>query len=72
MRRGSLKGVMIWMIITLLLGAGFVSYELYEFNHYVHEGATLSTSAYWSAFFVLLGTHGPHFMHCNAACETAR
>ena len=55
MRRGSLKGVMIWMIITLLLGAGFVSYELYEFNHYVHEGATLSTSAYWSAFFVLLG-----------------
>lgn len=27
MRRGSLKGVMIWMIITLLLGAGFVSYE---------------------------------------------
>ncbi|AJO20461.1 Quinol oxidase subunit 3 [Bacillus paralicheniformis] len=60
MRRGSLKGVMIWMIITLLLGAGFVSYELYEFNHYVHEGATLSTSAYWSSFFVLLGTHGLH------------
>lgn len=60
MRRGSLKGVMIWMIITLLLGAGFVGYEIMEFTHYVHEGATLSTSAFWSAFFVLLGTHGTH------------
>ncbi|KKB73929.1 MULTISPECIES: cytochrome aa3 quinol oxidase subunit III [Bacillus] len=60
MRRGSLKGVMIWMIITLLLGAGFVFYEITEFTHYVHEGATLSTSAFWSAFFVLLGTHGTH------------
>ncbi|ALC82814.1 MULTISPECIES: cytochrome aa3 quinol oxidase subunit III [Bacillus] len=60
MRRGSLKGVMIWMILTLLLGAGFVFYEITEFMHYVHEGATLSTSAFWSSFFVLLGTHGLH------------
>ncbi|MCM2989330.1 cytochrome aa3 quinol oxidase subunit III [Bacillus safensis] len=60
MRRGSTKGVVIWTILTLLLGAGFVGYELFEFFHYVHEGASIHTSAYWSAFFVLLGTHGLH------------
>lgn len=60
MRRGSLKGVVIWTIITLLLGAGFVGCEINEFVHYVHEGAALSTSAFWSGFFVLLGTHGTH------------
>jgi cytochrome o ubiquinol oxidase subunit 3 len=26
----------------------------------VHEGATISTSAHWSAFYTLVGTHGLH------------
>jgi cytochrome o ubiquinol oxidase subunit 3 len=26
----------------------------------VHEGATMGTSAFWSAFFTLVGTHGLH------------
>ncbi|KZZ85410.1 MULTISPECIES: cytochrome aa3 quinol oxidase subunit III [Bacillaceae] len=60
LRRHNMKGVFIWTIITLLLGAGFVGYEVYEFVEYVHEGATLQTSAFWSAFFVLAGTHGLH------------
>ncbi|KHE72396.1 cytochrome aa3 quinol oxidase subunit III [Halobacillus sp. BBL2006] len=60
MRRGSLKGLMTWLIITLLLGLGFLGFEIYEFVHYVHEGATLQSSAYWSGFFILAGTHGLH------------
>lgn len=60
MRRNNLKGLMTWMIITLLLGAGFLYFEIAEFIHYASEGATLGTSAYWSGFFVLLGTHGLH------------
>ncbi|NGP45420.1 cytochrome aa3 quinol oxidase subunit III [Bacillaceae bacterium SIJ1] len=60
MRNHNVKRMMIWLAITLLLGLGFVGYEIYEFVHYASEGATLSTSAYWSAFFVLLGTHGLH------------
>lgn len=54
------KGLLTWMIITLLLGAGFVGMELNEFIHYAHEGATMQTSAFLSSFFVLLGTHGLH------------
>lgn len=60
LRNRHLQGLVTWLIITLLLGAGFVIFEIYEFVHYVHEGASLSTSAFWSAFFLLLGTHGLH------------
>ncbi|WP_079528867.1 cytochrome aa3 quinol oxidase subunit III [Halobacillus hunanensis] len=60
MRRGSKKGLITWMIITLALGLGFIGLEIEEFIHYAHEGATLQSSAYWSGFFILAGTHGLH------------
>ncbi|RSK26669.1 cytochrome aa3 quinol oxidase subunit III [Bacillus sp. HMF5848] len=60
MRRHNLKGLLVWLIVTLLLGAGFLYMEINEFLHYVHMGATMQTSAYLSAFFALLGTHGLH------------
>jgi cytochrome aa3-600 menaquinol oxidase subunit III len=60
MRRQNLKGLLIWLSITLLLGVGFLFLEINEFTHYVHEGATLQTSAFLSSFFVLVGTHGLH------------
>lgn len=60
MRRSNLKGLLTWLIVTLLLGAGFIYMEISEFIHYVHEGATMQTSAFLSSFFVLLGTHGAH------------
>ncbi|PLR76251.1 cytochrome aa3 quinol oxidase subunit III [Bacillus sp. V3-13] len=60
MRRSNLKGLLTWLVITLLLGAGFLFMEINEFTHYVHNGATMQTSAFLSSFFVLLGTHGAH------------
>ncbi|WP_141433232.1 cytochrome aa3 quinol oxidase subunit III [Bacillus sp. 03113] len=60
MRRHNLKGLLTWLVITLLLGAGFIFMEVSEFIHYVHEGATMQRSAFLSSFFVLLGTHGAH------------
>ncbi|MFC0296097.1 cytochrome aa3 quinol oxidase subunit III [Geobacillus jurassicus] len=60
MRRGRLAGLLAWLLVTLLLGAGFITFEIREFIHYVHEGATMQTSAFLSSFFVLVGTHGAH------------
>lgn len=60
MREGSLKGLMVWLTVTLILGLSFVGFEIYEFANYVSEGATLPSSAFWSAFYVLAGTHGVH------------
>ena len=49
-----------WLAITGLLGAAFVGIELYEFAHLFAEGATPQRSAFLSAFYTLVGTHGAH------------
>ncbi len=48
------------MIVTLLLGAGFLYFEINEFLHFIHEGATIQTSGFTAGLFTLLGTHGAH------------
>jgi cytochrome o ubiquinol oxidase subunit III len=58
--RGDKGAVLRWLGITFLFGVTFISIELYEFRHLIHEGAGPQTSAYWSAFFTLVGTHGLH------------
>ncbi|MEJ7541204.1 cytochrome aa3 quinol oxidase subunit III [Staphylococcus intermedius] len=60
MRKENKKLLLIWMIITIILGMGFVGFEIFEFSHYAHEGATPQLASYWSSFFILLGTHGAH------------
>ncbi|PKC51504.1 cytochrome c oxidase subunit III-like protein, partial [Rhizophagus irregularis] len=49
-----------WMIVTVLLGLGFLGLEIYEFVEYVHEGFTYTQSAFASSFYTLVGTHGLH------------
>lgn len=61
MHKGNMKQLIGWLIVTVLLGASFIGLELAEFINMVnHEGATISTSAFLSAFFTLVGTHGLH------------
>ncbi|MFC4388634.1 cytochrome aa3 quinol oxidase subunit III [Gracilibacillus marinus] len=60
MRNNNRNGLLIWTIITLLLGAGFLYMEINEFLHFIHEGATIQTSGFTAALFTLLGTHGAH------------
>ena len=52
--------VILWSLITLLLGISFVCMEIYEFHHLYMEGNSWSRSAFLSAFFTLVGTHGLH------------
>ena len=49
-----------WMIATLLLGAAFLCLERSEFAHMLATGNGPSRSAFLSAFFTLVGTHGLH------------
>jgi cytochrome o ubiquinol oxidase subunit 3 len=51
---------LVWFGITFLLGMAFLGLELHEFAAFMHEGHTLQSSAFMSAFFVLVGTHGLH------------
>lgn len=58
--RGDVKGLRKWFVITFLMGFYFVAGQVYEYNILVHEGLTLSSSAYGSAFYLTTGFHGLH------------
>ena len=49
-----------WLAITWLLGGGFMVMEIWEFIHLIQGGHGPDTSAFLSAFFALVGTHGLH------------
>ena len=57
---GRKSRVIAWLWVTFLLGAGFIAMEVYEFHHLISIGAGPQRSAYLSAFFTLIGTHGLH------------
>jgi cytochrome o ubiquinol oxidase subunit 3 len=49
-----------YLIATSVMGAAFIALELYEFTKLIIESHGPSTSAFLSAFFTLVGTHGLH------------
>src|SRR5271166_6149417 len=49
-----------WLFVTGLFGASFVGIELFEFHHLISVGAGPTRSAFLSAFFILVSTHGLH------------
>jgi cytochrome o ubiquinol oxidase subunit 3 len=60
MNKKHVRATLVWLGITGLFGAAFLGLELYEFHHLIHEGAGPQRSAFLSAFFTLVGTHGLH------------
>ena len=64
-RTGSLFNVRLWglrewFILTYVMGAVFIGGQALEYAELVHEGVTLSSSAYGSMFFLTTGFHGIH------------
>jgi cytochrome o ubiquinol oxidase subunit III len=49
-----------WMVMTFILGAAFIGLELSEFASLLAAGNAPARSAFLSAFFTLVGTHGLH------------
>lgn len=60
MHKDNSGGVIGWLALTFLFGLGFIGMELYEFHHLISEGFGPDRSAFLSAFFTLVGTHGIH------------
>jgi cytochrome o ubiquinol oxidase subunit III len=52
--------VLTWLVVTFLLGFGFIAMEINEFYHMILDGNGPQRSAFLSAFFTLVGTHGAH------------
>ena len=56
-RAGATRG---WLAVTAGFGLAFLALEIHEFTHMISIGATPQRSAFLSAFFTLVGTHGLH------------
>lgn len=59
-RAGKKAQVIGWLVATFVLGASFLALELGEFTKLASEGHGWQESAFLSAFFTLVGTHGAH------------
>ena len=60
MQQKNQRAMMLWLIVTLFFGLGFLVMEVLEFQHLWHVGAGPGTSAFLSSFWMLVGTHGLH------------
>jgi cytochrome o ubiquinol oxidase subunit 3 len=58
--RGFKKQTLLWLVVTFLLGAAFLTLELSEFSKLAAEGNSWTHSAFLSSYFTLVGTHGLH------------
>jgi cytochrome o ubiquinol oxidase subunit 3 len=59
-QRKRVGGTLFWLAVTGLFGAAFITLELTEFAHLIHEGAGPQRSGFLTSFFALVGTHGLH------------
>ncbi|MGW8282466.1 MAG: cytochrome c oxidase subunit 3 [Gemmatimonadota bacterium] len=61
-QRNDMRQGKLWLLMTALLGLVFLSGQIYEFSHFVHEGLGLTTNLFGASFFLLTGTHGAHVL----------
>lgn len=59
-RTGKRTNVLVWLLVSGLLGAAFLIKELSEFRNLIAMGYGPSRSAFLSSYFTLVGTHGLH------------
>jgi cytochrome o ubiquinol oxidase subunit 3 len=58
--KNKIRKMQMWLLVTFILGAGFVGMEINEFIHLAQEGFRWDISGQASSFFTLVGTHGLH------------
>ena len=59
-RNGNQKRLIQWLLFTIVLGATFIGFQVYEFNLFRVEGLRYETNLFSSTFFTLTGFHGAH------------
>jgi heme/copper-type cytochrome/quinol oxidase subunit 3 len=60
--QGDSQGLIRNLTFTILLGAGFLGGQIYEFVSLSQGGLTLTSSLFGSSFFTLTGFHGLHVL----------
>ena len=57
---GNRKRMLTWLGMTIICGMFFVGMQVYEFQHFMHEGLKLQTNLFGASFYTLTGFHGTH------------
>ncbi|UCM87425.1 aa3-type cytochrome oxidase subunit III [Streptomyces marincola] len=61
--RGDVKKLRKWFVVTFVMGAIFIGGQVTEYVELVvHEGLSLSSGPYGSAFYLTTGFHGLHVL----------
>ncbi|MFZ1360972.1 MAG: cytochrome o ubiquinol oxidase subunit III [Candidatus Saccharimonadales bacterium] len=61
-KNGRVEQAVLLLCTTIILGVGFITLELVEFSELIMHGHGPAHSAFLSAFFTLVGTHGLHIL----------
>ncbi len=59
-QRGDHRRLRVWLLTTAILGATFISGQVYEFTTFLRQGMGYTQNVGASAFFTLTGFHGVH------------
>jgi heme/copper-type cytochrome/quinol oxidase subunit 3 len=54
------RGIRLWLVATVLIGASFVGVQAYEYTHLIEKGFIPSEGLYGSTFYTMTGFHGFH------------
>ena len=70
-RNGNQRRLIQWLVVTILLGATFIGFQVYEFNAFRVEGLRYETNLFSSSFYTLTGFPrraryaGPGLVDCH-------
>ena len=59
-RKNNQRRLILWLGVSLLLGAIFLAMQALEYANLIDEGMTLSSGVFGSTFYTLTGFHGAH------------
>jgi heme/copper-type cytochrome/quinol oxidase subunit 3 len=57
---GDQRGLRLWLVATVLIGATFVGIQAIEYRELIHKGFVPSEGLYGSTFYTMTGFHGFH------------
>ena len=59
-RKNNQRRLILWLAVSLVLGAIFLVMQALEYANLIEEGMTLSSGVFGSTFYTLTGFHGAH------------
>lgn len=60
LKRSDRRGLVLWLIITVILGLAFLAGQAWEYTELISENITPARNTFGTAFFTMTGFHGFH------------